>query len=131
MSLASANGPSVTAFCLPFTSLPVRSRGWPWSLIWPFSPSPFSQVIHFCITCCISAGDPSRDPPRYKNTNSLIVISPVLGFLPPDYRRSRSRKADSFLWGPLCTILRKPIFNLQRLGNGRKSPSITEVQYVP
>src|SRR5215472_1360852 len=74
MSLASANGPSVTVFCLPFTSLPLRSKGWPWSLMWPLSPSPLSQFIHFCMTCCISAGDPSRDPPRYRNTNSLIFF---------------------------------------------------------
>src|SRR6516162_4139931 len=32
MSFVSGNGPSVTVFCLPFTSLPVRSSGCPWSL---------------------------------------------------------------------------------------------------
>src|SRR5215469_6835965 len=98
MSLASANGPSVTVFCLPFTSLPLRSRGWPWSLMWPRSPSPLSQFIHFCITCCISAGDPSRDPPRYKNTNSLITISPrLLDFLLRTVRRFNCGLSDIFV----------------------------------
>src|SRR5215467_12186388 len=63
-SLASANGPSVTVFCLPFTSLPARSSGWPWSLTCPLPAISLNQAIHFCITCCACSGDLPRSPPR-------------------------------------------------------------------
>src|SRR5713101_970198 len=79
MSLASANGPSVTVFGLPLTSFPELSSGWPGSLIWPLSVSSFSHPIHFCICCCACSGDPGiRSPPRYKYTNSLMISSCVV-----------------------------------------------------
>src|SRR5271154_5604562 len=81
MSLDSAKGPSVTVFCLPFTTLPVRSSGCPAFLSWPFSPISFIQAIHFCMVCCICSGDAGGAPVsslRYKNTNSLMSNPPEI-----------------------------------------------------
>lgn len=50
ISLLSAYGPSVIVFCLPFTTLPPGSSGFPWSLIWRFSARSYIQAIHFCIS---------------------------------------------------------------------------------
>src|SRR5215831_11139571 len=74
MSLASAKGPSWTLFCLPLTTLPVRSSGCPGYLMWPFAPSSLNQASHFCMDFCISSGDCAVGSlPRNRKVNSLIV----------------------------------------------------------
>src|SRR5919108_6476230 len=78
MSLDSAYGPSVMVRCLPFTSLPLRSSGCPWSLMWPCAASCFIHAIHVCMLFCICSGDPMAARLaslvlRYRYTNALMV----------------------------------------------------------
>src|SRR5580704_13810989 len=55
----------------------------------PFSVSSFIHPIHFCICCCICSGDPvGRSPPRYKNTNSLMIPPCCAAFTLYDVRRA-------------------------------------------
>src|SRR5580704_6196582 len=101
MSLASAKGPSVTVFLLPFTTLPAFSRGWPGCVTWPFSLSCLNQAIHFCMVCWICSGDVPRSPPRYRYKKSLMIVS-SFGFGTSDLQRLRDRAADIYFarWGP-------------------------------
>src|SRR5215469_9583701 len=77
-SLASANGPSVTLFCLPLTTFPECSSGWPISFKWPCSPSCLNHARHFSIVFCICSGEALVSLPRYKKVKSLIVIPPTV-----------------------------------------------------
>src|SRR5262249_16343752 len=70
-------------FCLPLTTLPVPSSGWPGYLIWPFSPSSLNQATHFSMFFCICSGDADVSLPRNRNVNSLIVFAPYLGMTQP------------------------------------------------
>src|ERR1700730_19464658 len=66
----------MTIFCLPLTTFPVCSSGFPGSLIWPFAPRSLNHATHFSICFCICSGDADVSLPRKKYVNSLILFPP-------------------------------------------------------
>src|ERR1700730_3361494 len=103
----------MTIFCLPLTTFPVCSSGFPGSLIWPFAPRSLNHATHFSICFCICSGDADVSLPRNRYVNSLIVfplkagISNTIGFdghgggsdrCPPQPGHFHSRPSPSALW---------------------------------